>query len=806
MVKFLYHKKQGNYIVINEERFHSSKIKMQYLDDVSLHSHDWLSFLNKLDEKQLRLLEIAEQVFGEKSSDLLEKVIWTLLEMAIEKHLHLVQQYLRSHVNKCFNRYWIHRYAYFEYHGFNMEKLGYLRNKFDKGMDSFETVVRDEIEDVLYLGKNARTLPLRIFPGDRYIADINYMDQGWTKITLDYKNSFATHKNISTSLKMIEAIHEILIRKNSLLSLEDRFEISGSALIMYALATYSELFIRVLKKELRRQMLNNEEISLSRALQIHIASEANLLHKLKSARPESYDQLIRIGTKYQNLQIKLYSVFNKIQASKIAKTYRFGYIKQGKWWTFMIELDELAKDPVGKEIKTHSIYLAGLNKDGSRLSKTIGFFKYIKSSFKRSNLTSLGILESDVSSWLSTFETKELVRTAKNDLSSFYKYLAHQKTVNGSEDAEVVKKIQKMIARDFSVKATKPENPTIPLPEEVYLQIRAHSGELVDEIKNAFLIISATGCRPSELAYIDADSLAYDNKLGCHILKIYAAKQEKAYAKKGKKPIRKVPIYDEDVIQAFHDQVLISKEARKESGSDAIFIRRNQNRAHQVKFHLVGSKELLRSIKKLIKKYNIKADLEKDIWEYTPYQMRSMLATAMVEKGHAPEEIKAFFGWLTIHTPERAYAYIRERKIEELNTELFRKHFKVSLDEERLQAYTREEKEQLFVELYIHRRKMEYGECVRHPIMGECGKLQAVESCASCARMITDVPYLKTWIKFRDNQKEILDSMVASLEADGISSDEYTKWAEFIIQKHRLESYQSLVDELESEKEKRCQH
>lgn len=90
--------------------------------------------------------------------------------------------------------------------------------------------------------------------------------------------------------------------------------------------------------------------------------------------------------------------------------------------------------------------------------------------------------------------------------------------------------------------------------------------------------------------------------------------------------------------------------------------------------------------------------------------------------------------------------------------------------------------------------------------MGECGKLQAVESCASCARMITDVPYLKTWIKFRDNQKEILDSMVASLEADGISSDEYTKWAEFIIQKHRLESYQSLVDELESEKEKRCQH
>ncbi|MDP2849488.1 MAG: tyrosine-type recombinase/integrase [Sulfuricurvum sp.] len=806
MVEYLYHKKQGNFIVINGERFRSIKIKMEYLKDISMHSYDWYLFLENLLDKQLTLLEIAERVFGEKRSSALEKAIWTMLEMALVKHSKLVQEYLESHTHKCFGQYWIHRYAYFEYHGFNMKKLGFLRNKFDCGMDRFEAEMQHLIEQMLYLGKNDITLTLRILPLDRYVADVNYMSQGWKKITLDYKQSFALHKDIRTSLALICDIQEALSSKRSLKGVANHFNVANSTVIMYALIACQELFVKALKKELRWQMLNNEEISLGKALQVHIDQEANLLYKLKEILPDFYDQLIGLSSKYQYLQAKLYRVLNRIHVSKNVKTYCFGYVQNNKWKSFSIELGELVNDSIGKDLKIYAMHRAAQNKDGSVVQKTIQFFKYVKSSLNRFNVTATGILESDVSVYLSTYKKPNAVRSAKNHIASFYTYLSNQRTIEGQSEAESLKKIQKMIARDFSVKVSEPENPTMPLPEEVYLVIRLYLDELEAEIKNAFLVISATGCRPSEIGYIEVDSLVYDKKIGCYILEIYANKQVKAYAKRGKKPIRKVPIYDEEVIQAFHEQVLLSKAVRMESGSHAIFIRRNQNRAHQVKYHIPSTRELTKPINLLIEKYKIKADLEADIWKYTPYQMRSMIATAMVEKGHAPEEIKAFFGWMSIHTPEKAYAYIRERKVEELNTDLFRKHFKVSLDEERLQAYTREEKEQLFIELYVHKRKMEYGECVRHPIMGECGKLQAVESCASCARMITDVPYLKTWIEFRDNQKNILDSIVIEMEAEGISSREYATWAEYIIQQHRLESYQSVVDELEVEKERRCQH
>lgn len=803
MVEYI-HYKRGSYIVIDNEQFRSIKLRMDYLKAVSFHSNDWQLFLEALKDKKMTLLEIAESMFGNKRNDELEKAIWTMLEMILEKNVALVQKYLEVHVNKCFNKYWIHRYAYFEYHGFSMDKGGFVRNKFDKGMDSFNIDMRTQIENILHMGRNDSTLNLRVYPENRYVAEINYMNEGWQRITLDYKESFRMHKDIICSLKMINTIKKILLKKNSLKKILKNYKVSGSTVVMYAFVTHQESFIKVLKKEFRRQLLNNNDISLSEAMKMHINQDTNILHRLKQVSLELYDRLVLLSKKYQSLQIKLYNILNKIQATKKLISYRFGYISNTKWQTFTLELNELSRDLIRKDLKEWALYRAKQDKNGAPIQKTVEFFKHAKSSSKYFNLSATDIKESDISSWLSTFKKAQTVRAAKNHISSFYIYIVNRYTVEGKKEAVALNKIQKIISNDFSVKGNEVENPTMPLPEEVYLAIRLHANELEPDIKNAYLIISATGCRPSELGYINVESMVEDKKMGCHVLKIYLGKQEKAYAKKGKKAIRKVPIYDEEVVQAFYNQVLLSEEYRIESGSTSIFIRPNQNHAHQVKFHIPSSKELSRSINALIEKYDIKADLEDEVWHYTPYQMRSMIATDMVEKGHAPEEIKAFFGWMTIHTPEKAYAYVRERKIEELNTSFFKKHFKVSFDEEVLHAYTREEKEQLFVELYIHKRKMEYGECIRHPIMGECGKLQAVESCASCARLITDVPYLNTWIKFRDNQKEILDGMVASLEAEGISKDEYTTWTEYIIQKHRLDSYQSLIDELESEKECKC--
>jgi len=351
------------------------------------------------------------------------------------------------------------------------------------------------------------------------------------------------------------------------------------------------------------------------------------------------------------------------------------------------------------------------------------------------------------------------------------------------------------------------EESTLPLPEEVYLQIRYHIDEVSVDVKNAFLVISSTGCRPSELASINQNSLIVDKKLNCHILILSIEKQAKAYAKKGKKAIRKIPLYDNDVIKAIENQILISENIRKESKIDSIFVRKSLNYAHQVKYHIVSSKELIREISALIEKYDIRADIDSNLWHYTPYQMRAMMATTMVEDGHSPEEIKSFFGWLTLNTSEKAYAYVRTKKAEELNTDFFRDHFKVQFDNNLLSGYSKKDKEQMFVELYIHKRQMEYGECVRHPIMGECGKLQTADSCANCARLITDSKYLSSWQRLRNNQESILNAFIEKVESEGCPKNEYETWSEYIIQKNRLDAYDNLVNRLiASLKGSACQH
>jgi len=802
MVKYESTNKGAHYIVIGTERFRSIQSKIKILQDISLHSHDWIQFLQLLRERKLPLLEIAEIIFGEKRAENLEKVIWTLLELALEENTLMIQDYFEYHAHKCFKLFWIHRYAYFEYHGFKMEKGNFLRTRFDRGMDTLQKDMRFQIENALSTGRNDNSIQLRILPTTRYEAKINYMNTGWKNITLDFHFSFHMHKDAIKSIEMIKSIEVALVENKSLIDIATKFKVGAAIVMTYALSACRDKFLKSMKRSFRIQLHSNVHVSLSQVLQANIEQENNFLTKLKNIDDESYQIIVRLADKYQNLQVRLYNILNKIVLSKKSKKYNLGYIKNGKWRSFAIELDTIAYDTITPDLKSYALHLAAKGNDGKTIRNSIAFFKSVKATSRRFNISANGITETDLSKCFNMHSKKNTTRNIKNSISSFYKFLISSKTVNGETGTLVLSKIQKMISNEFSVKGSIVNNPTIPLPEEVYLQIRSYSSELSIAIKNAFLIISATGCRPSELAYIESTSLTFNTKMDCHVLKIYMNKQEKAYAKKGKMPYRNVPVYDEDAIQAFNHQVSISKEERHESGNKAIFIRRNVNVVHQVKYHTPSSKELLKEVNLLIERHNIKADFEDEKWHYTPYQMRSMLATAMVEKGHAPEEIKAFFGWLTVHTPEKAYAYIRKQKEEELNTEFFKKHFRAQFNEKNLKAYSREDKEQLFTEMYVHKRKMEYGECVRHPIMGECGKLQAPESCASCARLITDTPYLKTWIKLRDNQNEILQSMINSFAAEGISKDDYTQWAEYIIQEHRLQSYQSLVEKLEIEKER----
>lgn len=800
MIKYIKNNNYSSFIEIGQERFLLHRANINLLKEISFHSSDWHLFLHYLKSKKKILLEIAEEMFREARNAKLERIIWLLLEMVTNKYPMIVQKYLEYHAHECFLRYWIHRYTYFEYHGFVMSKklkCNYLRNKLDQGPKGLSPDIQKQISNVIHYGLNDKSLAIRIAPSSKYYASININHIGWQNITVD-AHSLHVQTSISETQKLILRIDQQLIKKGALDVLADQFNISASIVIMYAFLAHYNQMISSIKRSLRRQMLNNHHISLSEALQKHINQDSNFLIKLKSHAPEIYQMLMKLIIKYQNIQVSHYKIFNRRLDALRLKQYHLGYISNMKWKSFKVDLNAIFKDTIAKDIKRYTLYIASNNKKISSL--LIHFFSFIKNSRKLFNIDAADIKEEDFVIWLTEMGKKMELDSAKTPISSFYKYLVNIKTVNNEKNVTKIKSIYKIISSDITTSNQESNNSTLPMPEDVYLQIRSHVNELDAEIKNAFIIQSATGCRPSELASLHENSLQYEKKLDCHILSIYTHKQEVAYGKKGKLPIRKVPIYEKDVIEAFHIQVKISQAIRKESGNDSIFIRR-YNRRHVNKYHIPSSKELIRDINALIGRYNIKSELDNDTWHYTPYQMRAMLATTMVEKGHAPEEIRAYFGWLTSHTSEKAYAFIQKKKLAEINTELFQKHFKISFNEELLNSYGRQEKEQIFVKLYTHKRRMEYGECVRHPIMGECGKLQAPESCASCARLITDTPYLNNWIKIRDNQQQIFDALVNVLEAEKVPKNEYETWAEYIIQNQRLESYQSLIDQLSSKKD-----
>jgi len=803
MIKYSKNKNNQFYVQIDSKIYIVGMKGISTLKKISFNITCWKYFKKLVFKKQMKMLEIAENIFGEERNIELEKAIWIMMEMLMQENNKGVKEYFEYHAKLCFSQYWIHRYAYFEYHGFDLTKGMFFRTKLDR-IETLPENVQYHLSNIIDFGIKDVSLPLRIYPQTRYDLKININNNGWKNISLDARNNFKLEKNVKKTKQLLATIQKQLLNHNSLSTITENFEVEAGIIIMYAIAIHPKLFNNSIKKTMRNQMLNNEEISLSKAIQFHIVQDTNLLNKVKKYHPKAYEELRKIVFKYQETQVKHFDVFNRIVVSEVFKKYTIGYIKQNIWRTFTISLGIISDTSVARDIKEFAIYSAskGVSVEGEILS----FFKYVKTRKKSLNLKASDIEYDDIVAWFDKRSKDKKLKGVKNTISSFYKYLINKAILEGSISTDKLKAIQKTLSSEIIIVDNKEES-TLPLPEEVYLQIRHHIDEVSVDVKNAFLIISSTGCRPSELASINQNSLIFDQKLNCHILVLNIEKQAKAYAKKGKEAIRKIPLYDNDVIKAIENQILISKDIRKEAKIDSIFVRKSLNYAHQVKYHIISSKELIREISGLIKKYDIRADIDNELWHYTPYQMRAMIATTMVEEGYNPEEIKSFFGWLTLNTSEKAYAYVRTKKAEELNTDFFREHFKIQFNNNLLSGYSKKDKEQMFVELYIHKRQMEYGECVRHPIMGECGKLQTADSCANCARLITDSKYLSSWQRLRDNQESILNAFIEKAESEGCPKSEYETWSEYIIQKNRLDAYESLIDRLiESSKEKECQH
>jgi hypothetical protein len=155
-----------------------------------------------------------------------------------------------------------------------------------------------------------------------------------------------------------------------------------------------------------------------------------------------------------------------------------------------------------------------------------------------------------------------------------------------------------------------------------------------------------------------------------------------------------------------------------------------------------------------------------------------------------------FMGWQDKSTIEQAYIQLKKKRLMDLNSKFFYENFKTEIPNENLQKLSKKEKEELFIDLYVNFRQMEYGKCVRHPILGECGKLQEPKSCSSCSKLITSKEYLPKWLNLRDSQQNIINKLEIKFSEENIKKDEYMQWAEYKREFFILNSYNDLISKL----------
>jgi len=796
MVSFQY-TKNDTLVQINDLVVSIGRVAARDLQQNDFDLSMWYEIVDFIKNKEKRLTEIQEAVFSKDSS---ESQILAICKLLIHYDKDMMIEYLCYHAQICFTSYtWIHSFAYLNYHGYGSSRNSTFNTIFGKKLET--NPHKEFIILMKMIVKNSVINPnisLKIYPNFKNRQYLNLFYNGkWHRVTLDIKESHQIQKDVTATKKLISDIESCLEHNISLRTILDHTDINEGVIVSYAFGVFEDKLLKIVKQNLRRQLHQNLQISLAVALEFHIKQINHRLKRMQRDMPLIYDKLQKLTNFFQKKQLKHYKVYNKkILQNNNLTIYPIGFIKRETWYSLIFDFDSINHDPIAKEIKSYIHYRIQKESSIEAVHYVVSCIKYIKNKYAIYSLNAKKIKPAYLMEWLNTHNTSNSTKKGyKNSVSAFITFLISVESVKFPTLFKLPPSPVKNEIKDLQVKSENIEF-TEPLPEDVYLKIRTKINELSFYVKNAFLIISTTGCRPSELSSITPDSLYYDSNYSSYFLKLEISKQYKAYAKKGKFPHRIVPIYDQEVVAAFKNQVEVSKAFRERFNNESIFVRQSNSKKFQNKQYITSSKDLIREVNMLIERHNIYSDLEHTLWKYSPYQMRAMIATIMVENGHASDEIKSFFGWMSKHTSERAYAFVRKKKMMELNNNFFQEHFSVAFSDEALKQYSKREREDMFVDLYIHYRIMEYGKCVRHPIMGECGKLQNAQSCVTCARLITSAEYLPYWEKMYDNQKNIFEAVVNKLEEEGIDKNIYITWGEYLVEEHRLKSYENLISRL----------
>lgn len=761
-------------IVIFNSKINISNQNRLLLEKISFNIEKFKHFHLLIQEKNLNLDEITRIVLNTNNTD--EKTISILIILYSNIHKKEFHNYILKKAIICFRDNCIDHQVLKKYVGLNDAEI--LRNNIRSNTkDYHKKILLDEIRSVCLFFKNNNIIKNKIYKNypNQFILYYNGIE---SIINISKSpNSSKNNRIFTHQPKLIFYILSEIRNNNSINKILEETSIEHSILNKLTIDYYPKYFIKIIEKEMKLKIINNGKTDLSIRGNNSFTKTTKIYGKTFK---ENYEIVL---DRMRNIQKRIFKKINiKNLEDKSLRNFNIGFISKGIFCAYNFNI-HFKKNPLYLEYLTYFKHKEISSSNMTKLKK----LSTVLNELTINNEKIISAKDITLDMVLEYLENNDEL-LSRTHLSSFFTFLMDYNKIDELQVLPIPPK--ENIFLKIVNKREKHNNHKV-IPENIYAKIHKHIDDLPIDIKNAFLICSATACRFGELEYMYDNSLKYSENKKSYILSFFISKTKKSAFKKGKDSFRHVPIKDLEIINAYKEQGLLTKDLRKKSKLESIFIYKTINKGIKVYDENTYSSK----INALIKKHNI-TDEKNCLWHFTSHQVRATIPTRLAESGYTSGEIMEFMGWVDKSTMEEAYINLEKNRLKDLNSKFFFENFRAEISDNVLKSFTKKDKEKLFIGLYVNFRQMEYGKCVRHPILGECGKLQEPKSCASCSKLITSKDFLPKWEKLRDSQINIINQLKINFEKENISKEEYETWAEYKREIFILSSYNSLIERI----------
>jgi integrase len=327
------------------------------------------------------------------------------------------------------------------------------------------------------------------------------------------------------------------------------------------------------------------------------------------------------------------------------------------------------------------------------------------------------------------------------------------------------------------------------IPQFVLSELKSHINELSDTDQLVFEIFTATGLRANEAAMLEENCIESTRFVGYAALRYKQHKTLPARRKGGRNDYRSVYI-SEDLAAKISEQIKQTVNLRRESGMPYIFLTRYQNR----RINIYNVWYFADKINALIKRHGIQGE-SGELWHFTTRQYRKTLAAEMIENGATVEDLAAQFGHMDKSTAAKYYAEVRNRRLAEMNSEFFRKKFKMLISREQLAQYNEEERRLLYVDFRLGLRRTELGFCVNKLSNSGCERSNRFHSCVNCNHLCTGRQYLAYWKELLTVQEQIVAHLLEIYRQECIVN--FDGFPEYRQELTLLEAYRNAVGMIE---------